>query len=98
MLNNTIKPFFVGIIFLIAGVLIDVNVYAQKSDSLDYVQPFSKGTAFRSWSVGLNGGVTSPFNEDFTKASFQPAYGGFIKKQILSTWFPGKFFSRKCRR
>ena len=60
---------------------------AQDDENLDsaYVQPFSKVSAFRTWSAGINGGFLMPFSDDFYTPSYQYGYGGFIKKQILST-------------
>lgn len=67
---------------------------AQSSDSssvkMDYVQPFSGGHAFRTWSIGFNAGVMSTYSVltsnnklDFTLPNVQYGYGGYIKKQIL---------------
>jgi len=72
-------------LLLVPGTVSAFSAFAQKSDSADYVQPFSKHTAFRTWSVGVNGGATIPINGDFQKASYQPGYGGYIKDQILSS-------------
>jgi OOP family OmpA-OmpF porin len=48
--------------------------------------PFTKG-AYRTWSLGLNGGVMAPVvaiggRNDFTNWQASLGYGGYIKKQI----------------
>lgn len=69
---------------VIFAVLLNLGAFAQELDSA-YVEPFSNISSFRTWSVGVNGGFLMPFAEDFTTPNYQYAYGGFIKKQILST-------------
>jgi len=84
---DLMKSAYKKISLFVTAILICFNVSAQTTDSsYNYVQPFSKGSAFRTWSVGLNGGVLAPFNEDYTNAGYQPGYGGYIKDQILSTF------------
>lgn len=63
---------------------LSLGVFAQELDSA-YVEPFSNISAFRTWSVGINGGFLMPFADDYSTPNYQYAYGGFIKKQILST-------------
>jgi len=68
------------------------TLFAQTIDSAgtDYVQPFSNGSAYRTWSIGVHAGLMSSFNVftsndklDFTLPNIQYGYGGYIKKQIL---------------
>jgi len=85
-LHHIIKFFSKRITFLISGVLLGTCTFAQTIDSTNYVQPFSKSSAFRTWSVGVNGGLLFPFNEDYTGANYkQPGFGLFVKHQLLST-------------
>ena len=86
MAKTFTRSFLKLILLLMPGMLATVSALAQKSDSTDYVQPFSKHTAFRTWSVGINGGATLPITGDFQKASYQPGYGGYIKNQVLSSF------------
>ncbi len=63
-------------------------VQAQQT-SLDSAKRYDK-KSFRTWSIGINGGVLSgftPFNSrrngDFRTTQYDWGYGGYIKKQIL---------------
>lgn len=76
--------FFKKSLLIIPAVLLNLGVFAQELDSA-YVEPFSKISEFRTWSVGVNGGFIMPFADDFSTPNYQYGYGGFIKKQILST-------------
>jgi OmpA-OmpF porin, OOP family len=76
--------FFKKILLVIPAVLLSLGLFAQELDSA-YVEPFSKISEFRTWSVGINGGFIMPFADDFSTPTYQYGYGGFIKKQILST-------------
>jgi OOP family OmpA-OmpF porin len=67
---------------------ISTGLFAQDSTT-DSTQRFSKKD-FRTWSIGLNGGMLShytPFNNrnngDFSTPQEDWGYGGYIKKQIL---------------
>ncbi|MCR8558905.1 OmpA family protein [Mucilaginibacter sp. BJC16-A38] len=82
---------------LLTGLAIGGNLFAQSQDttktmSTDYVQPFSSGSAFRTWSVGFEGGVLTPYsifsikNQDFHSPHEKIGYGGFIKDQILPSF------------
>ena len=73
------------------------QLLAQKTDSVafnpDYVRPFSGGKAFRSWSIGIHGGLmstsvitTSNNKLGFTVPNVQYGYGGYIKKQVLPSF------------
>ena len=81
---------------LLTGLLVGGKLFAQTPDSAstkNYVQPFSEGSAFRTWSIGIDGGVLTPFtifgsnrNQDFRHPTEQLGYGGYIKKQILPSF------------
>jgi OOP family OmpA-OmpF porin len=75
--------FFAGKLF---GQAADTTAAANS----DYVKPFSHASAYRTWSIGVNGGIMSTFSVlnsndklDFTLPNIQYGYGGYIKKQIL---------------
>lgn len=92
---------------LLTGILVGGKLFAQSSDSThmsnDYVKPFSSGDAFRTWSIGINGGVISPFTifgsngkQDFTSPNAKFGYGGYIKDQILPSFgIQADFFAGK---
>jgi len=85
LLKQFMQLFYKKISLLIISFLTASCAFAQ-IDSTDYVQPFSKSSAFRTWSVGFNVGVVAPFNEDYTSANYQqPGIGITIKNQIVST-------------
>jgi len=72
---------------LLSGVLLASTAFAQAPDS-NYVKPFSGIGAFRTWSVGINGGLMTPYTifrgrEDFTSPQSQFGYGAYIKDQVL---------------
>ncbi|ASU36569.1 OmpA family protein [Mucilaginibacter xinganensis] len=82
---------------LLTGLVIGGRLFAQTPDSTkimtkDYVQPFSDGSAFRTWSVGFEGGVLTPYsifgikNQDVHSPHEKIGYGGFIKDQILPSF------------
>ncbi|WP_345951865.1 MULTISPECIES: OmpA family protein [unclassified Mucilaginibacter] len=77
---------------LLLGVAVGGNLFAQTPDSTtnsaNYVKPFSGANNFRSWSIGLHGGMTSIntlFQEktDYVTANERLGYGGYVKKQLL---------------
>ncbi|WP_428331423.1 OmpA family protein [Mucilaginibacter sp.] len=82
---------------LLTGILVGGKLFAQTGDSTqvskDYVKPFSSGDAFRTWSIGIGGGVINPFTvfgsnskQDFTGPNTKIGYSGYIKKQILPSF------------
>src|SRR5471030_130902 len=84
-LNRIIQLVSKRYFILITGLLIATGSFAQTADSVNYVQPFSKTGALRTWSIGVNGGLLIPFNEDFTTASYtQPGFGINVKNQVSS--------------
>jgi len=86
---------------LLCGLFAGSTLFAQAPDSVstkNYVQPFSPGSAFRTWSFGLHAGATSPYTfiggkQDFKSRGTELAYGGYIKYQILpSLGLQGDYF------
>jgi OOP family OmpA-OmpF porin len=81
---------------MLTGLMVGSKLFAQSPDSLvtkDYVKPFSGGDSFRTWSIGIHGGVLTPFTifgtngkQDFTTPQAEFGYGGYIKKQILPSF------------
>jgi OOP family OmpA-OmpF porin len=81
---------------LLTGVVIGSKLFAQTPtdttiNTKNYVQPFSGGQNFRTWSIGLHGGMMSPYTifrgqEDYKTPNERWGYGGYIKKQILHSF------------
>ena len=78
---------------LLTGILVGGRLLAQTADSskttTDYVKPFSGDGAFRTWSIGVNGGLLTPYTifgsnskSDYTKPKSEFGYGAYIKNQI----------------
>jgi OOP family OmpA-OmpF porin len=78
---------------LLTGLLVGGQLFAQTTDTTkaatDYVKPFSSDDAFRTWSIGVSGGLLSPYTifgsnrkQDFTSPKVNLGYGVYIKKQI----------------
>jgi OOP family OmpA-OmpF porin len=77
---------------LVSGLLVGTKLFAQQADTSktasNYVQPFAPGNAYRTWSIGVNGGVLTPFNifsnnskAPFTSPNGNLGYGVDIKYQ-----------------
>lgn len=64
------------------------STFAQETTiKSDDPQPFSGANAYRTWSLGINGGVMSPVvfsggRNDFTNWQASIGYGAYLKKQI----------------
>lgn len=78
---------------MVGGKLFAQTPMADTSSAKDYVKPFSNSNSFRTWSVGINGGMLTPFTifgsnrtQDYIHPTSQLGYGGYIKKQILSSF------------
>jgi OOP family OmpA-OmpF porin len=85
---------------LLTGILVGSKLLAQAQTpvdttraSTDYVKPFSGTDAFRTWSIGVNGGLMTPYTifgsnrkQDFTHPEVQFGYGAYIKDQILPSF------------
>ncbi|WP_295798662.1 DUF6089 family protein [Mucilaginibacter sp.] len=81
---------------LVTGLLVGGKLFAQSPDTTratttDYVKPFSSEDSFRTWSIGVSGGILSPYTiigsnrkQDFTHPKVELGYGAYIKKQITS--------------
>ncbi|RFZ84501.1 OmpA family protein [Mucilaginibacter terrenus] len=90
------KPTLKKASVLFTSLLVGGRLLAQTPDSIstkDYVKPFSGGGAFRTWSIGINGGVLTPFTifgtngrQDFRTPQAEIGYGAYIKKQILPSF------------
>ncbi|WP_158827900.1 OmpA family protein [Mucilaginibacter lacusdianchii] len=78
---------------LLSGVVMSSQLFAQTPDTTgsakNYVQPFSGANNFRTWSVGVHGGMMTPYTifrgkeNDFRTPNERWGYGGYIKKQVL---------------
>lgn len=88
-------------VLLISGMVACSQLIAQTPDTTkkpvqvttNYVQPFSPENAFRTWSIGVNVGVLTPYNiiqdrrsMDFTSPNGELGYSAYIKKQILPSF------------
>jgi len=81
---------------LLTGLMVSSKLLAQTPDSIstkNYVKPFSPGSSYRTWSIGINGGLLTPFtifganrNQDYQLPGSEIGYGGYIKKQILPSF------------
>jgi OOP family OmpA-OmpF porin len=82
---------------LLTGLLAGGQLFAQTTDttkaSADYVKPFSGDDAFNTWSIGVSGGILTPYTvfgsnrkQDFTSPKAQLGYGAYVKKQILPSF------------
>jgi OOP family OmpA-OmpF porin len=79
---------------LVAALMAGSTLFAQTTDTTltkNYVQPFSGGSAYRTWSFGLGAGIITPYTfiggkQDYRGRSTQLGYSGFIKKQILHSF------------
>jgi OOP family OmpA-OmpF porin len=91
--KNNMKLHLKRAALLLTGTLLSGSVLAQTTDSnmgsADYVKPFSGNGAYRTWSIGINGGLLTnytPFRStvrDYRDAIDEIGYGGFVKNQIL---------------
>jgi OOP family OmpA-OmpF porin len=84
------KPILKKAAFLFTGVLMGSSVFAQTPDS-NYVKPFSGAGAYRTWSIGVNGGLLTPYTvfrgkEDFLHPQAEFGYGAYIKDQFLPSF------------
>jgi OmpA-OmpF porin, OOP family len=77
---------------LLLGMAVSSQLFAQTPDSPsnsdNYVKPFSGGSNFRTWSVGVHAGMMSlntlfQDKTDYMTANERLGYGGYIKKQFL---------------
>ncbi|MGF7037305.1 OmpA family protein [Mucilaginibacter lappiensis] len=77
---------------LLTGLMVGGKLFAQTPDTTanDYVKPFSGGSNFRTWSIGVHGGMLTPYTifgtngrQDFKNPTEQVGYGVYIKNQIL---------------
>jgi OOP family OmpA-OmpF porin len=81
---------------LLTGILAGGRLLAQTPDSASmsktYVKPFAPAGDYRTWSIGVNGGLLTPYTifgmkeQDFKSPHEEIGYGGFIKDQILPSF------------
>lgn len=82
---------------ILTGLMVGGKLFAQTADTSvvtkDYIKPFSGGDQMRTWSIGVHGGLLTPFTvfgsnnkQDFTHPQEQVGYGAYIKKQILPSF------------
>ncbi len=87
------KSNFKKVSLLLTGILVGGKLFAQTADtskaSNDYVKPFSGDNAFRTWSIGVSGGILTPYTifgsnrkQDFTNPNSEFGYAAYIKNQI----------------
>ena len=78
---------------LLTGIFLGGKLFAQTTDTshmaIDYVKPFSGNGAYNVWSIGVSGGLLTPYTifgsnrkQDFTSPNNQVGYGGYVKYQI----------------
>jgi OOP family OmpA-OmpF porin len=85
---------------LLSGLLFSTGLMAQDATSTAEMAPFPPAGSFRTWSIGISGGATTPQlfigKNDFTNPKTQIGYGAYIKKQVLpSLGFRADFFKGK---
>jgi OOP family OmpA-OmpF porin len=73
------------------ALLCEKTVFAQQMDVSQTANPFPANSEFRSWSLGLSGGLISQYtvflgNADFKTPTQSAGYGLYIKKQIVPTF------------
>ncbi|HEY0768897.1 MAG TPA: OmpA family protein [Sphingobacteriaceae bacterium] len=82
MNSNYLKTSMLALCILSAG-----SASAQDASTGSYPKPFSPASSFRTWSIGVNGGILTPTipigKNDFTNWESSIGYGAYIKKQIL---------------
>lgn len=92
--QNNMKSNLKRATLLLSGLMVGGKLFAQTPDSTatgtDYVKPFSGGSQLRTWSVGVHGGMLTPYTifgtngkQDFKNPTEQLGYGAYIKDQIL---------------
>lgn len=72
--------------------------YANAQYNTGTPEPFTKASAYRTWSFGVTGGVMSPVvltggKNDFSNWEVNAGYGGYLKKQFTHNFgIQGDFF------
>ncbi|WDF53975.1 OmpA family protein [Mucilaginibacter sp. KACC 22063] len=75
---------------LLLSALLAGNKLMAQTDSLsksDYVQPFAKGAQFRTWSIGVDGGLLTPYtifrgHDDYRTPNSNVGYGAYVRNQF----------------
>lgn len=80
---------------IITGALLGGSAFAQTPNSdgsSEYVKPFSSIDSYRTWSIGVNGGLLTPYTifrgnkEDYIHPSSEFGYGAYVKDQLLPSF------------
>ncbi len=93
-------------LLILLGLALSANLFAQTADTTSNL--FLPRGAFRTWSIGFNGGILSQNTiflgtPDFKEPSPQPGYGFYIKKQLAPSFglqinaFGGKLHSSSSK-
>ncbi|WP_460678785.1 OmpA family protein [Mucilaginibacter koreensis] len=101
-MNSTFKKSALMVAAVLTGSQLMAQTITSTTDTTtytkDYVQPFAGGSAYRNWSIGLHGGMISPWTplrgkQDFVTPNEQWGYGGYVKYQLLpALGFQADFF------
>ncbi|TZF84558.1 OmpA family protein [Pedobacter sp. BS3] len=79
------KSYLIKTSLLASGVFLSTQLFAQDA-STQTIKPFAPASSYRTWSLGVHGGVLTPNlffgKEDFSGAKVDIGYGAYIKKQI----------------
>src|ERR1700743_2136651 len=100
LIFNLMKSNLQKATLLMTGILAGGQLFAQTPDTtkkmeptVTYVKPFSPESAYRTWSIGVHGGVMTPYtiiqgnrSLDFTSPDGELGFGAYIKKQILPSF------------
>ena len=73
---------------IVTGLLLSTRLLAQDMPTSD-LAPFAPKSAFRTWSIGVNGGALAPVSafggrNDYTNWDTGFGYGGYIKNQLTN--------------
>ncbi|HCN84146.1 MAG TPA: flagellar motor protein MotB, partial [Sphingobacteriaceae bacterium] len=74
---------------IVTGLLLSTRLLAQDTPTSD-LAPFAPKSAFRTWTIGVNGGILAPViftggRNDYTNWKTGFGYGGYIKNQLLTS-------------
>src|ERR1700744_1573394 len=80
-------------VLLFSGIITSSQLFAQNADttlhSKDNLKSSSAINSYRTWSVGIYGGISTPYvvgannkTQDFTSPDMQSSFGGVVKDQI----------------
>jgi OOP family OmpA-OmpF porin len=74
---------------IVTGLLLSTRLLAQDMPTSD-LAPFAPASSFRTWTIGVNGGILAPVvalggRNDYTNWKSGLGYGAYIKNQLLSS-------------